>query len=133
MRSCPPVEDLEDLDALPLFHAELGDEVVGVHPQPVGVGDLFDCLAGFLADAVELLGAEDDVLEDGEVVGQHVLEDHPDAGVDRVGRAAQREGLAVDRDGALVGLLDAVEDLHQRRLAGAVLLDDGVQRCRAGR
>ena len=35
-------------------------------------------------------------------------------------------GLAVDGDGALVGPLHPVEDLHQRRLAGAVLADDGV-------
>jgi hypothetical protein len=32
--------------------------------------------------------------------------------------------LAVHGDGALVGPLHAVEDLHQRRLAGAVLADD---------
>ena len=36
--------------------------------------------------------------------------------------------LAVDRDGALVRPLHAVEDLHQRRLAGAVLADDRVDR-----
>ena len=42
--------------------------------------------------------------------------------------AGRREGdlLAVDRDGALVRLLHAVEDLHQGRLAGAVLADEGV-------
>ena len=33
---------------------------------------------------------------------------------------------AVDLDGAVVGLLHAVQDLHQRRLAGTVLADDGV-------
>jgi simple sugar transport system ATP-binding protein len=40
---------------------------------------------------------------------------------------------AVDRDGPLVRALDAVEDLHQGRLAGAVLTDDGVDRAEARR
>ena len=37
---------------------------------------------------------------------------------------------AVDGDRALVGSVGAVERLHQRRLAGAVLADDGVDRAR---
>ena len=36
--------------------------------------------------------------------------------------------LAVEEDLAAVGPHDAGEDLHQRRLAGAVLADDGVDR-----
>ena len=36
--------------------------------------------------------------------------------------------LAVDEDRALVGLMGAVERLHQRRLTGSVLADDGVDR-----
>ena len=39
--------------------------------------------------------------------------------------------LAVDEDRALVGLVGAVQRLHQRRLAGAVLADDGVDRAAA--
>jgi hypothetical protein len=34
--------------------------------------------------------------------------------------------LAVDEDLAAIGLIEAVEDAHQRRLAGAVLADDAV-------
>ena len=41
--------------------------------------------------------------------------------------------LAVDLDGALVRLLHAVQDLHQRRLAGAVLADDRVDGAAADR
>ena len=41
--------------------------------------------------------------------------------------------LAVDDDRALVGPVRAVERLHQRRLAGAVLADDGVDACPDGR
>ena len=40
---------------------------------------------------------------------------------------------AVDDDRALVGPVGAVERLHQRRLAGAVLADDGVDRAGAHR
>ncbi len=57
--------------------------------------------------------------------------DHADAQRDRVARAADLRRLAVDRDAAAVGLVEAVEDRHQRALAGAVLADDAVHR--AGR
>ena len=78
------------------------------------------------------LGAQQQVLQDGERLDQHeVLVDHADAGLDRVLRAADRPLLAVDQDLAAVGLVEAVEDVHQRRLAGAVLADDAVDR--AGR
>ncbi len=89
-------EHLEDLDPLTLADAEVGDQVVRVDAQAVGVGDLDDRPAGVVADAVQLLRAQHDVLEDGEVVGQHeVLEHHPDAGVDRVRRARAGERPAV--------------------------------------
>jgi hypothetical protein len=39
--------------------------------------------------------------------------------------------LAVDQDLARIGLVEAVEDRHQRRLAGAVLADDAVDRALA--
>ncbi len=41
--------------------------------------------------------------------------------------------LAVDPDGAAVGLIEAVENVHQGRLAGAVLADDAVDRARRDR
>ena len=123
------VEHLEDLHPLPGADAELLDQPVRLDAEAVGVGDPQDLGAGLAADAVHLLGAEDDVLQHGQVVGQHeVLEHHADAGLDRVGRRVEGDLLAVDLDGARVGWLDAVEDLHQRRLAGAVLTDDGVDR-----
>ena len=84
------VEDLEDLHALAGADAELLDQPVGLDAEAVGVRDPLDLGAGLAADAVQPLGAEDDVLEDGEVVGQHeVLEHHADAGLDRVGRGVQ--------------------------------------------
>ena len=47
---------------------------------------------------------------------------------DRVRRRADRDRLAVDADLAGIRLVEAVEDRHQRRLAGAVLADDAVDR-----
>ena len=125
----PAVEHLEDLDALTGADAEVGDEHVGVDAEPVGLRDARDLRARLRPDAVQLLGAEDDVLEDGEVVREHeVLEHHADAGLDRVLRRRERDLVTVDADRALVGLLHAVEDLHERRLAGTVLPHDGVDR-----
>jgi hypothetical protein len=46
--------------------------------------------------------------------------------VDRVARRAHHDRRPVDLDRARVGLLQAVEDLHQRALAGAVLADQRV-------
>ena len=128
------VEHLEDLDPLPVADAEVLDQLVGVEAEAVGVGDPDDLGAGLVADAVQLLGAEHDVLQDGEVVGQHeVLEHHADAGAIASVGELNVHLLAVDLDRALVGLLHAVQDLHQRRLAGAVLADQGVDRARADR
>ncbi|BCB85299.1 hypothetical protein Psuf_026120 [Phytohabitans suffuscus] len=52
--------------------------------------------------------------------------DHADARVDRVAGAADLHRLVVDQDLALVGLEQAVEDVHERRLAGAVFAQEGV-------
>ena len=73
------------------------------------------------------LDPEHDVLGDGEDGDQHeVLVDHADPGRDRVARVVEGDGLAVDEDLALVVLVQPVEDVHQRRLAGAVLAEQGV-------
>src|SRR5690606_35739425 len=58
---------------------------------------------------------------------QHeVLVHHADADGDRVAGRFELVDLAVDQDRARVGLVKPVEGLHQGRLAGAVLADDGV-------
>ena len=124
------VEHLEDLGPLLVADAELGHQLVGVDVEPVVAAELEDALAG-RADVHPQPGAglvaEHDVLPDGQVVGQHeVLEHHADADGDGVPRGPERLVDAVDEDAALVGALRAVEDLHQRRLPGPVLADDGV-------
>ena len=46
--------------------------------------------------------------------------------VDRVGGGGDRDGLTVDEDVTLVGLLEPVQDLHQGGLAGSVLSEKRV-------
>ena len=60
-----------------------------------------------------------------------VLVDHADPAVDRVRRAVDRDGLAVHQDLALVRIGETVEDVHQGRLAGPVLAEQGVDLARA--
>ena len=80
----PAVEHLEDLDPLPVADAEILDERVGLDAEPVGVGDLLDrARARREVEPMPPLDgslAEDDVLQHGEVVGEHeVLVHHADA------------------------------------------------------
>ena len=55
-----------------------------------------------------------------------MLVHHPDAGVDRGARRAELHRLARDHDLALVRVVEPVEDVHQGRLAGAVLAEQRV-------
>ena len=128
-------ERLEDLD--PLLHADRQARHRRVEVDLEAVvalerRDLGRARSAPVGQGEAALGAEQQVLEHGERLDQHeVLVDHADAGLDRVLRALDRRGLAVDQDLAAVGLVEAVEDVHQGRLAGAVLADDAVDR--AGR
>jgi len=73
--------------------------------------------------------AEHDVVEHGQGLDQHeMLMDHADAGPDRVGRRAYPPELAADPDLAAIRFVEAVQDRHQRRLAGPVLPHDAVDR-----
>jgi len=57
-----------------------------------------------------------------------MLMDHADAGADRRLAVGNGDRRAVDADFAHVGGVEAIEDRHQRRFAGAVLADDAVDR-----
>ncbi len=48
---------------------------------------------------------------------------HPDAAVDRLAGRRERHRLAVEGDRALVGAVEAREDVRERRLARAVLTE----------
>ena len=87
---------------------------VGVEPPPV-----HDAGAGELR-----LVAEVDVLAHRQVGQQRLLlEDHADALAVGIGRILQPRRLARDQDPPGVRLVDPAQDLHQRRLARAVLAD----------
>jgi hypothetical protein len=124
------IERLQDLDALLEPDREVLDLRVGVerearrlrelaHPRPPGVV--------VEERAPRRLGAEDDVLGHRHHRDQHeVLVDHPDPALDRVLRRAHPHGLALDQDLALVRVVEPVEDVHQGRLARAVLAEERV-------
>ena len=123
----------DDLDPLPLADRERRDRAVGIERQPV--------LRQHRADALLELGvgefrveAERDVLEHGQRLEQReVLEDHADPDGARGLGARDVDGEAVEADLARVRLLDAVDHLDQRRLAGAVLAEKRVDLARANR
>ena len=78
-------------------------------------------------DAFARFGAEDDVLENREVVGQHeVLEHHADARSDCVFRRLEVLLDTVDLDATFVGALGAIENLHHGGLARPVLANERV-------
>ena len=85
------------------------------------------------AEAGELrLVAEIDVLADREIGEQRLLlEHHADALAVGVGGVLNDDGLSADEDLARIRLVDAAQDLHQRRLAGAVLADEADHLVRA--
>ena len=73
---------------------------------------------------VDALAAQEEVVVDGQFVDQReVLVDGVDAFRARVVDAFRRVGLAVQEHLARVLLLEAAEDLDQRRLAGAVVAE----------
>ena len=101
--------------------------------RPVGIERqaelLLDALqAGEPAGAVEPAAfarqADQQIVEHGKARRQmEMLVHHADAGGERIGGGADAHRLALDRDGAVIGLVDAEQDVHQRGLAGAVLAE----------
>ena len=125
------VERLQDLDALLLADRDVVHERARVDGQAEAAGDVAHALLGRRVveqDAVvRRLGREHDVLGDRHHRDQHeVLVHHADPVLDRRARRAELGLLAVDQDLALVRVVEAVEDVHQRRLAGAVLAEERV-------
>ena len=120
------VQRARDLDQLLLGDRQLADDGLGLErrPQPLqhrpaagGHG-----LAVDQAAAVDLV-AQMDVLGHGQVRRQaQLLVDDGDAGALGRDRVGDLDRLAVDQDlAAGIGVVGAREDLHQGRLAGAVL------------
>ena len=124
------VEHFEDLDDLLLADRETAHPGVEVDGDAVLVE-----AAGKLAprrreiDEAEQphrLAAQDDVLQNGHLLLQHeVLVHHPKPGADRVLRRCPPPLLSVDLDAARLGPDQPEQHVHQGRLAGAVLADNG--------
>jgi hypothetical protein len=77
-------------------------------------------------DAGQLLPAEEEVRDDVEVVAEReVLVDRRDAQLVGVLRVADADALALHGDRSRVRRLHARDSLDQRRLAGAVVVDEG--------
>src|SRR5690348_9582682 len=110
------------------------DRLVGIYGELELFGELPDlCGRAFQIECERRtgFGAEDDVFRDRHRLDQHeVLVDHADAEGDRVMWRTNVAYLAVDDDLAGVGSVETVGDTHRRRLAGAVLAHDGVDRSR---
>jgi hypothetical protein len=106
------------------------DHRVRVHLQPIALHQLADACGNNVQIEPGLARraqAEGDVLGDGHVLHQHeVLVDHADAVVDGIGRRMDHNALAVQVDLAGIRLVEAVENLHQRAFAGAILAQQGM-------
>ena len=114
-----PVQGLEDLDPLLLPDGDrlhTGGGIDGEVERPREVGHPLVRSAVVEQDArLRRLRREHDVLRDCHHGNQHeVLMHHADPVLDRVFRRMQPNGLSLDEDLALIRLVQAVEDVHQR-------------------
>ena len=76
--------------------------------------------------------AHGDVVRRRQVIAHEVLEDDADVRAQR-DEVVLAQVVAVEQDAALVGVVEAREQLHERRLAGAVLADQRQHFARAQR
>ena len=124
----------DDLDALPLAGRQGPDGPVGIERQTVGAADLAE-LAADASSRFQSSGERDrDVLGHRQLVEEReVLEHHAEAESPRLDRRGDGHRAALPEDLAGARLDDAVEDLHQGRLAGAVLAEKRVDFARLDR
>ena len=122
---CASIERLQDLDALLLTDGDLADERRRVDDEAEPLRELPHTPLG--APLVEQkpvarLDPEHDVLGDRHHGDEHeVLVHHADPRGDRIARRAERDRLSVQQNLARIRAVETVEDVHERRLAGAVL------------
>src|SRR3954471_12504050 len=79
-------------------------------------------LIEILARTVDL--ADGDILVEAHVVAHEILEDHADGAADR-GEIVVAKIAAVEEDPALGRIVQPTQELHERRLPGAVQSDEG--------
>ena len=125
----PEPEQSRDLDLLALADRERARRRIQVEPEAEAVAKDGDRLAR--ATAVEAHAARagrQDVVEDRHRQEEEgVLVEHPDAGGDGGGGRPERDRRPVEEDRPRIGRVEARHDLHERRLAGAVLPQQAVQ------
>ena len=127
------VQSLEDFDTLLHTDGNIPYALVRIDIESVFFDNIQDILSGLShvqADgAYGRLGAQDDILSNCEILHQHkVLVYHADAVFNGSGRAFNIDLLSVDENLTLIRMIEAVEDIHQRAFAGAVLTKDRVDR-----
>ncbi len=126
------MERLQDLDTLLLADRELPDPRIGLHGQPVALGERRDLLldgAGMHREARTgpLVVSEQYVLGDGERLDEtEVLVHHRDARRERVTRRREPHGLAPQLDRSCVGLVETRQDVRQGALPRTVLAEQRV-------
>ncbi len=124
------VEQLQDLEFLLLARGERRNRLVERHLERHPFHERGETRPFLLpVDHGRRVGpADDEVLGSGERGHQReLLVDHADAERPRVLRIAHLHLAAVHRDRAFVGLVEAHDAFHQRRLAGAVLAEQHVK------
>ena len=121
-------QGLDDLDALLLAHGEPLHHGIGPHGDAEALrGSLHALACGRQVQPGAPSAPQDDVLRDRHGLHEReVLGDHAHAGRDGVAGRPDADGLPTDVDGAAVHAGQPVEDAHQRRLAGPVLAQQGV-------
>ena len=116
----------DDLDALALAYPQRMHGTLRIQRQAVD-GSLLADHGLDLRQAVAAIQTEPDVLGHRERIEQaEVLEHHGDAQRTRLLRRFHTYRLAIDGNAAFVSLHSAVDDLHQRGFAGAVLTQHGM-------
>src|SRR5205814_2197932 len=104
---------------------------IDIDPQPLeqGAGPALQLEMADESQSADGLAPDPDVLRDAHARHQvQLLMDHGDAKVKRIARRAEAQIAAVEEQLAGIRSVDTCDDLHERRLAGAVLAAQGVHR-----
>ena len=129
-----PEQRLQDFHPLFLADGQAVDAPVQIDGQAALLHQRVEPparLGGGPGEAEDRLGSEHDIVEGGEVFRQReMLVDHTDPGLQRglgrAGRQRSQRPVRFDADRPRIGDIMAEQDVHQRRLAGAVLAEQRV-------
>ena len=125
-----PVQHLQDFGTLLHTHGDILHQCIGVDLQAVLLGqshNLFPCLVPLEEAVFGVLHTQNDVVQHREALHQlKVLVHHADAqGVGIIG-VVDGDNFPILPDKALLRLIQAEQDAHQRGLTGAVFPQQGV-------